>query len=48
MQTLETEMDMLNMEDNILNENPGTLAKGLAGAHFGEKDQIALKDKAVE
>jgi hypothetical protein len=27
---------------------PGTLAKGLAGAHFGEKDQIALKDKAVE
>ena len=27
---------------------PGTLAKGLAGAHFGEKDHIALKDKAVE
>ena len=27
---------------------PGTLAKGLAGAHFGEKGQIALKNKAVE
>ena len=27
---------------------PGTLAKGLAGAHFGEKDQIALRNKAVE
>jgi hypothetical protein len=27
---------------------PGTLAKGLAGAHFGEKNQIALKNKAVE
>jgi hypothetical protein len=27
---------------------PGTFAKGLAGAHFGKKDQIALKDKAVE
>ena len=27
---------------------PGTLAKGLAGAHFREKDQIALKNKAVE
>ena len=26
---------------------PGTLAKGLAGAHFGEKDQITLKNKAV-
>ena len=26
----------------------GTLAKGLAGAHFGEKNQIALKNKAVE
>ena len=25
-----------------------TLAKGLAGAHFGKKDQIALKNKAVE
>jgi hypothetical protein len=31
-----------------LRADPGTLAKGLAGAHFGEKDQIALKDKAVE
>jgi hypothetical protein len=28
--------------------NPGTLAKVLAGAHFGEKDQISLKIKAVE
>jgi Reverse transcriptase (RNA-dependent DNA polymerase) len=27
---------------------PRTLAKGLAGAHFGEKNQIALKNKAVE
>jgi hypothetical protein len=27
---------------------PGTLAKGLAGAHFREKDQIVLKNKAVE
>ena len=27
---------------------PGTLANRLAGAHFGEKDQIALKNKAVE
>ena len=26
---------------------PGTLAKGLAGAHFGEKDQITWKNKAV-
>jgi hypothetical protein len=26
---------------------PGTLAKGLASTHFGEKDQIALKNKAV-
>ena len=30
-------------EENI----PGTLAKGLAGAHFGEKDQITWKNKAV-
>jgi hypothetical protein len=27
---------------------PGTLAKGLAGAHFGEKNQITLKNNAVE
>ena len=27
---------------------PGTIAKGLAGTHFGEKDQIALINKAVE
>jgi hypothetical protein len=27
---------------------PGTLAKGLAGANFWKKDQIALKNKAVE
>ena len=27
---------------------PGTLAKGLTGAYFGEKDQMALKNKAVE
>ena len=34
--------------NNIALDISGTLAKGLAGAHFGEKDQIALKDKAVE
>ena len=27
--------------------HPGTLAKGLAGAHFGGKDQITRKNKAV-
>jgi hypothetical protein len=27
---------------------PGTLATGMAGAHFGKKKQIALKNKAVE
>ena len=26
---------------------PGTLAKGLAGAHFGEKDQMKLKNETV-
>ena len=26
---------------------PGTLAKGLAGAHFGEKDQMKLKNGTV-
>jgi hypothetical protein len=29
-------------------QSTGTFEKGLAGAHFGEKDQIALKNKAVE
>ena len=28
-------------------EIPGTLAKGLAGAHFGEKDQMKLKNETV-
>ena len=27
---------------------PGTLAKGLAGAHFGEKNQMKLKNETVE
>jgi hypothetical protein len=27
---------------------PGTLAKWLAGTHFREKDQIILKNNAVE
>ena len=27
---------------------PGTLAKGLAGAHFGEKDQTTPKNIAIE
>jgi hypothetical protein len=27
---------------------PGSIAKGLAGAHFDEKDQMAPKNKAVE
>ena len=26
---------------------PRTLAKGLAGAHFGEKDQMKLKNETV-
>jgi tetrahydromethanopterin S-methyltransferase subunit A len=26
---------------------PGTLAKGLAGAHFGEQDQMKLKNETV-
>ena len=26
---------------------PGTLAKGMAGAHFGEKDQMKLKNETV-
>ena len=32
----------------IKNNNiPGTLAKGMAGAHFGEKDQMKLKNETV-
>jgi hypothetical protein len=41
----ELEIDDSNIDFKKMD---GTLAKGLAGAYFGEKDQIALKDKAVE
>ena len=41
-------IDPTQLNREYLTVRPGTLAKGLAGAHFGEKDQIALKDKAVE
>ena len=34
-------------EGSGLDYIPGTLAKGLAGAHFGEKDQMKLKNGTV-
>jgi hypothetical protein len=36
------------LNDELFTGYAGTLAKGLAGAHFGEKDQMKLKNETVE
>ena len=37
----------IKTKDQVYEKIPGTLAKGLAGAHFGEKDQMKLKNETV-
>ena len=45
----EEQQDFHHLDQIRASYFPGTLAKGLAGAHFGEKDQTKIrKDWAVE
>ena len=39
--------ETVTFDNNTSTRIPGTLAKGLAGAHFGEKDQMKLKNETV-